>query len=258
MEGLDEEGATTTDVVTQQELSARSKPTAPDLARSSLVLVAWMASAVLFNGILWITGARSSSLSQAVERGAARAESRGVGEVGDDLVHKAVRTQHETLPFWTTLTLLGDFLAEPIALALRAVLAATCFSALAALMGRPVRYDLALGSCSAAQGFWVLGMAVRTALVVILRQPEVETSAALLLAPGTYTAKTLLTLRQADLFALLGWATLARGAWRRGQVRLPVAITVCISLALIEADIRIAVGLLTGSAMRLELVPDWL
>lgn len=258
MDGCAEAESATADLVEHLGVTSSPAASATDAARSSPILILWMALVIACNGVLWLTGARSSALGEAVERGAARAESRGIGEVSDDLVRKAVQTQHDTLAFWTTLALLGDFIAEPLALAVRAVAAATCFSALAALVGRPVRHELALAECSAAQGIWVLGMAIRTVLVVVLRRPDVETSAALFLTPGPHTAHALLTLRQVDLFPLLGWAVIARGARRRGQTRLGAAIAVCLSLALVEADIRIIAGLVTGSAMRLELIPDWL
>jgi hypothetical protein len=215
-----------------------------------------MMLSLVLHGILWASGARSSVLSEAVERGAARAEARRIGEVGDDLIRKATRTQRDTLPFWTTLAALGDFLVEPLALAGRALAAATILSALAALVGRPVGYERALAESAAAQGFWVLGLAVRTALTVALRRPEVETSAALFLPPGTYSAAAWLALSQLDAFVLLGWAALARGGWRRGQTNLAAAIAVCTLLALAEAAIRIACGMAIGSGMRLEVMPE--
>ncbi len=225
-------------------------------ARSGPVLALWIALTVALHGVLWLSGARPSALAEAVERGAGRAESRTIGEVGDDLIRKAIRTQQETLPFWTTLTLLGDFVAEPLALALRALVAATCLSALAALLGRPVRYNLALAECSTVQGFWVLGLAVRVGLAVALRRPEAETSATLFLAAGAYPAGLWLILRQADAFALIGWCALARGAWRRGQARPLVALAVCTMLALGEAVLRASLELTAGSAMRLDVMPE--
>ena len=73
-----------------------------------------------------------------MEKGAARVESLGIGEIGDDLIRKSIRTQRDTLPFWTVLAMLGDFLVEPVSLAVRALAVATAFGALAALTGRSV------------------------------------------------------------------------------------------------------------------------
>jgi hypothetical protein len=214
-----------------------------------------MGLVTVLNGVLWLAGFRASALVEAVERGAAHVEARGIGEVSDDLIRRAIQTQHETLPFWTTLAGLGDFLAEPLALGARALAAATAFAAVAALVGRPVRYELGLAECALAQGIWVLGLAVRVGLMVALRRGDIETSAALLLPAGTYPAAACLVLRQLDAFALLGWAALARGGWRRGQVNLAVAVALCAGLAPGEAALRVACGLVIGSATRLEIVP---
>jgi hypothetical protein len=214
-------------------------------------LALWAALTVALNGGLWVAGFRTAELAAAVEQGAARAESRGVGEVGDDLIRKAIRTQHETRPFWAVLALLADFLAEPLAPAGRAVAAATAFAAVAALRGRVVGYDRALAAFAAAQGFWVLGLAVRAAMMVALRRGDVETTAALFLPPGTYPAAVALTLRQLDPFALVGWSVIAFGAVGRGQVRWPGAVAVALTFAAIEAAARVSLGLMVGAGMRL-------
>jgi hypothetical protein len=215
-----------------------------------------MALLVVLNAVQWGVGLRAGGLGEAVELGAAHAETRNAGEVGDDLIRKAIQTQRDTLPFWTTLALLGDFLAEPLVLGLRALAAATAFSALAALVGRPVHYDRALADCAAAQGLWVLGLAVRVGLAAALGRPDVETSPALLLPPGTHPAPLVLALRQLDPFALLGWCTLARGAWRRGETNLFAASAVCGAFWCGESLARVAVGLVVGAGMRLDVMPE--
>lgn len=220
------------------------------------VLAFAMGLVVLLNGVQWAVGFRPSVVSGAVELGVAHAETRRIGEVGDDLIRKAIQTQRDTLPFWTTLAALGDFLAEPLALAFRALGVATAFSALAALVGRPVRYDRALAECAGAQGFWVLGLAVRVGLGLALGRTDVETSPALLLPAGTYPAALVLALRQLDPFVLLGWFALARGAWRRGEANLVVALLVCGFLWCGESATRLALGLFVGSAMRLDVMPE--
>lgn len=227
----------------------------PGGPRFGAMLVLWMVLVVALNGVLWLTGFRTSALAAAVEQGAARVETQGIGEVSDDLIRRAIQTQHDTLPFWKTLAELADFAVEPLWLAARAVAAATVFAAVAALIGRPVRYEQALGDCAWAQGIWVLGLAVRVALTIGLRRNDVETSLTLLLPPGRYPAALWLTLEQLDVFALLGWAVMARGSWKRGQVGLLAAIALCGWLALGEAALRVVCGLLIGSATRLDVVP---
>jgi hypothetical protein len=160
-------------------------PTELDPApRSGPILLLWMALVVALQGGLWASGARTTALAVAVETGAARIETRGIGEVGDEVIRKAIRLQRDALPFWTTLALLGDFVGEPLALAGRAVAVAVVMSSWAALAGRPVRFGHALAECSAAQGFWVLGLAVRVVLMVALRRSDVETSLVLALPRG--------------------------------------------------------------------------
>lgn len=229
--------------------------TASERPRFGTTLALWGALVLGLNGLIWLGGFRTSALAEGVEQGAARVESRGIGEVSDDLIRRAIQTQHETLSFWTTLAWLGDFLVEPMALAARAVVAATLFASVAALVGRPVRYELALSECASAQGFWVLGLAVQVALMIVLRRSDIETSPTLLLPQGVYPAAIWLALRQLDPFTAMGWGTLARGGWRRGQVNLAAAVAICAFLWFLEALIRIVCGLVIGSGARLMIVP---
>jgi hypothetical protein len=131
---------------------------------------------------------------------------------------------------------------------------ATLFAGLAALVGRPVRFADGVMGCARAQGWWVLGLAVRVGLMIALRRPEVETSAALLLPPGRYSAAVWVALRQIDVFAALGWGAMALGGWRRGQVNLAAAGLVCGAMWLVEAGVRIGFALLVGAGMRLTLL----
>ena len=157
--------------------------------------------------------------------------------MGDDLVRKAVRLQQATRPFWTTLALIGDFVVAPWPRALRSLAAAALLGSLAALVGRPPGFAAALAENAEAQGFWVSGLAVRVALAIALRRTEADTSLALVLPPGSYPAAAWAALRQLDAFALLGWAALARSAWRRGQANLATAVLVCLGLVARRVDL---------------------
>jgi len=232
---------------------------APEGARrvktAGRMLAIWVALVIDLNSVLWLSGVKTLALHQAVEQGVARAESRAVGEVSDALIRKAIRNQRGTLTFWTTLALIVDFVAEPLALVVRALVVATLLSALAAMVGRPNGFRLALNECATVQGFWVLGLAAQVALIIALRTTEVETSLALVLPAGTYPALLWVALRQADAFALLGWAALIRGGWRRGQANVAIATGACALVALCELTCRVGFALITGSAMRLMVMP---
>lgn len=220
------------------------------------ILTLWVALVLSLQGALWLAGFRTAALAGAVEQGAARVESIGVGEMADDVIRKAIHTQRETRPFWTVLLFLGDFLAEPSVLAARTVAAATAFSAVAALSGRTVGYGRALASCALAQGFWVLGLAVRTALAFALKSSDVETTAALFLRPGIHPAALALTLQQVDPFVIVGWSALAKGAVRRGQLGWTGAVALSAALALTEAAVRVGIGLALGAGVRLSLTQN--
>ena len=224
--------------------------------RTAARLALWMTLTVALQGGLWVTGFKTAALAEAIERGAARAETLRIAEVGDDLVRKAVRSQEATRPFWTTLALLGDFVVEPLALPLRALAVATLLAGLAALVGRPPGFGRALAENADLQGIWVLGLATRAALAVALRRPGADTSLALALPPGTYPAPAWVALHQLDAFALLGWTLMARGTWRRGQANLAVAILVCTGFFLAEAAGRIVFTLTFEAGMRLTLIPE--
>lgn len=220
-------------------------------------LAAWFAALLVIRLALWTAGLPETTLEVAVEQGAAKAESWGVGETSDDVVRKAIRLQNETLPFWTTIALLHDFLADPLALIIRAFLVTVLFSSVAALTGRPVGFGSALRANSVWQGVWVLGALVAAVLMIVLRRPDVETGLTVLLPAGHYDATTWVALAKVDLFALVGWMAMAVGGWRRGQVNLFTALVVCTMLALFEFGLRIALSLMIGASMRLTLMPDF-
>lgn len=219
------------------------------------LLTLWISLTLVIAAGLWLTGFARSGLVDAVEAGAARVEWRAVGEVSDDVIRKAVRLQHDTLTFWSMVTFLGQFLGEPILLTTRALAVATAFCATAALMGRPIGYGRTVRACVAAQGFWVLGLAVHAGLMMALRRNDVATSAVLALPPGSYPAWLWLMVDQLDVFALIGWTALALGGVRRGQVGLIGAFFVCTLFWGAEAILRVGLGALVGSAMRLSLLP---
>jgi hypothetical protein len=106
------------------------------------------------------------------------------------------------------------------------------------------------------QGFWVMGLAAQVALMIALKRTEVETSLVLLLPAGTFPALLWVALRQADAFALMGWAALIRGGWLRGQANIAMASVACALVALCELTCRLFFALVTGSAMRLMVMPD--
>jgi hypothetical protein len=218
-------------------------------------LAVWAFASVMLQASAWLSGLRGADLARAVERGAATVETAGIGELGDDAVREAIRTQRDTLPFWATLVAIGDFLGEPLGLALRASLAAVLFAGIAALTGRPTRFEETLADCARAQGFWVLGLATRVGLMLALDRPEVETSATLLLAEGPQPASAWVALRQLDAFALVGWSALAWGARRRGQVGLIGALALCGVLWMGEAIGRVLFDLIVGAGMRLSILP---
>jgi len=223
--------------------------------RFGTILCAWMILIVALNGARWVAGFRPVVLAGAVERGVQRIEADGKGEMGDELVRKAIRTQRDSLRFWSVVFLIGDFVIEPFAPVLRAVVAAIGFTAIAAMSGRPIRFEQACSDCARLQGFWVLGLAVRVGLMIGLRRSEddLETSLGMFLPPGTYPAATWLMLRECDVFALLGWASLAASGRRRGDANPFAAVVLCAGMGLLEMGLRGSAGLVLGSAMRLSL-----
>lgn len=229
---------------------------AGDPARFGRVLLVWVVLVFSLNGVRWIVGFPWGMIAAAVEKGVERAEFQAKGETSDELVRKAIRSQRETFGFWSALAALEDLVIEPLVLAVRGLVVATLFTGVAALTGRVVQYDRALAECVWAQGFWVLGLAVRVVLLIALRRGEadVETSLAIFLPPGIYPAWAWLALRQLDVFALLGWLALARAGWRRGDANLIAAVLLCGFVGGLELGIRTGIGLLLGAAVRLSLV----
>lgn len=214
-----------------------------------------MAAILVLQATAWASGLRGRTLAEAVEQGAARVEDQSVGEVAEADIRRAIDGQRSSLPFWAVLAAVGDFVVEPLAPALRALLAASGFAAIAALSGRPVRYAEALAGAARAQWFWVIGLGVRVVLMLSLDRPEVETSVVLWLPAGSYPAAFWIAARQIDLFAILGWIAVGWSGWRLGLVGPATAVGACLLLWGIESSLRIGSATLCGAAIRATLMP---
>ncbi|MDG3005205.1 hypothetical protein [Paludisphaera mucosa] len=224
--------------------------------RGAPMLGLWLALMLALYAAMWASGGRSAALTTALEGGVTRIERDGAAAPSDEAVRKAVAMQRAAFGFWATVRLLGDFLFEPAAMALRAGAAAVGFTACAALAGRPLKFEPAWAGCVRLQGWWVLGLAVRLGLVVWLRRSEddVDTSLALFLPPGTHQAAVWLALRGLDAFAIVGWLALALAGRRRGDANLAVALGLCGVLGAVELAARVGAAWFVGSAMRLALI----
>jgi hypothetical protein len=230
--------------------------TGEDAPRSGPILVVWVVLTFVLQAALWVSGARTTALSEAVEAGAAKVETREIGEVGDDVVRKAIALQQDTRTFWTVLIAFGDFVVEPLSLPLRAGLVAVLFAGIALLRGRKSEFASGMAGCAVAQGFWVLGLAVRAGLCIALKRAEIETSPTLLLPPGVHPGAAWVALRQLDVFVLLGWVAMARTGIVRMRIGWVPAVAVCVVLFLIEALFRIQFSLVIEAGMRLSLLPE--
>lgn len=218
-------------------------------------LVLWATLLVALHAVVWVAGFPTLEIATGVESGAARIEARSVGETSDDLLRKAIQLQQDTRPFWLTLAALGDFVFDPARMALRTCFVAIGFAAIAALTGRPIGFGRALTDSARLQGLWVLGLAMRVALMVVLRRPDADTSLALFLPPGAQPAMVWLFLRQADVFALIGWLMLLLGGWRRGQANLFLATFLILTVMLTEMAVSTAGAAAVGAGMRLSILP---
>jgi hypothetical protein len=227
-----------------------------DTPRWGWLLTIWMSSVVILNGVIWTTGVPDYDLAVAVERGAARVEERSVGEDNEDVVRKSIQLQRNSLSFWKVITLVGDFLVEPLWIVLRAFSVAVALSAVAAMTGRPVRFPAAMRECVIWQGVWVLGLAVQTVLMLVLHRSAIDTSVVLLLPPRMYAAREWVVLQQIDCFAIIGWLGMAWSACRRGRASLIAALVTCLVVAVVEAQVIAGTSLLVNLSMRLTLFPE--
>ncbi|MEW4569495.1 hypothetical protein AB1L88_16645 [Tautonia sp. JC769] len=230
----------------------------PNHAPSSAgpTLAAIMTAILVIQATAWASGLRGRTLAEAVERGAARVEELSVGEVAEAEIRRAIEVQRSSLRFWAVLAAVGDLVVEPLIPALRALLAASGFAAIAALSGRPVRYAEALAGAAEAQWFWVIGLGVRLGLMIWLGRPEVETSVALWLPAGSYPASSWMAARQLDLFALVGWIAVGWSGRRLGLVGPASATGICVLLWGIESLLRMGTATLCGAAIRVTLLPQ--
>jgi hypothetical protein len=220
-----------------------------------LRLLGWMVGLMLVYSVLWGVGIRQHYLATAVEAGVARVEQRLQGEESQDIIRKEIQVQRDSLRFWMVLAALGDFVFAPLWLPLRAMSVTVVLSAWAALRGRPPGFLAAWCQCVTWQGIWVLGAAVQVVLAVMLDSASVDTSVALLLPPGTYSAGRWILLRQLDCFALFGWLVLAWGGYRRGQAGWGPALLLIAMVAIMEAMVVSSASLVVELGMRLSLMP---
>lgn len=220
------------------------------------ILTTWVALLVAIHAAAWLVGTRATDLARAVERGEERVEARALGaDLSADAARKLIQLQRDTRPFWTTLALLGDFGADPLALVVRPLLVATLLAAWAALAGRPSGFALALLDSARLQGLWLVGPALTLGMTLARAPGEPDTTLGLLLPPGTHPAWAHATLHAADLFALWGWLALAWAARRRRQVTLSVALLTILPLAIVEVAARGAAAAILGAGMRLTIIP---
>ncbi len=218
-------------------------------------LALWSAILVALHAVVWVAGFPTLEIATGVESGAARIEASAVGESSDDLLRKAIQLQQDTRPFWLTLAALGDFILDPVRMALRTCFVAIGFSAIAALSGRTIGFGRALTDSARLQGLWVVGLAVRAALMIVLKRPDADTSLSLFLQSGPQPAFIWLLLRQADVFALIGWWLLLVGGWRRGQTNPVMAALLILTLMLTEMAACTAGAAAVGAGMRLSILP---
>ena len=220
------------------------------------VLMLWIVLSLMLQGAIWVSGARSAALADSVEFGTGRVETRGIGEVGDDVIRKAIAIQHDTSKFWTVLALFGDFVVEPLSLVFRAGTVAMLFGGIALLRSRSGSFASGFSACALAQGFWVLGLALRAALAIGLKRSEIETSPTLLLPPGTHPGLVWAILQQFDIFALLGWVAMAKCGVVRMRAGVVPSVLICLVLFLLEAVVRLQFSLVIEAGMRLTLMPE--
>ncbi len=214
----------------------------------------WVTIVVILQGVVWLTGEPDYVLAQAVEDGAERVEQQQLGEESEDVVRKAIQLQRDTLPFWTLLTALRDFVCVPLWLGLRALGLTILLSAAAAATGRPTRFGETLYDCVAWQGVWVLGVAVQVLLMLALQRSYVSTSLLLFQPQSSLTAVRWVFLEQLDCFAAVGWLGMLWSAWRRGQ-NLFLATLACGLLASLELIVCFMASLAVNLSMRMALVP---
>jgi hypothetical protein len=223
---------------------------------AGMILAIWIALMLAIQGLGWVVGLRTTQVAMAVEAGSAEAERRELGEAGDDAVREAIELQRASEMFWSVIGLVGDLVVEPSLLLVRSLLVAVAFSGIAAFRGREIGFAGSWRETSFVQGMWVLRACFRLAMGIVLGRPWVESAATLLLPEGDYAASVWACVEQLDAFVLLGWAMMAWGGYRRGQVGAICAVLLCGVFWLIEGMLRVGMVLLLEGGMRLTLLPD--
>jgi hypothetical protein len=207
----------------------------------------------LSSAALWCFGIRQQQILDAVEQGAAVIEERTIGDVEQDEIRESIQTQRQSIPFWSTLAILGDLVIEPMAPVFRALVLTIAFSSFAALFGRPVAYGVALADNVTWQWFWVAGVVLDSMLKIVV-SPAAANSLLVFLPAKEYPANTVITLAAVNPLAICGWLVVAWAAWKRKQVNWFLALFIVLVLALTEASIRGSLLATMGALVRLTIV----
>lgn len=230
----------------------RSEPvvdqTAPPYAGKLSVVVLAIA---LANLSLWCFGIRQQEIFDAIEEGAAVVEKNTIGEVEEDQVREAIRTQRRSFQFWSTLWMLGDLVLGPLSPVLRTIVVTVAFSAAAALLGRPVGHGVALAENAGLQAFWGAA-AVLEATMRLVISPDATVSWLALMPPDQYPASAIAQLTVLNPLAVCGWCAMGWFAWKRRQANWFVAGMIILVLALMEASVIGSLQSTMGSLMRLS------
>ena len=191
-----------------------------------------MSLVVILNGVVWTTGVPDYDLADAVERGAARVEERSVGEENEDVVRKSIQLQRDSLSFWKVITLVGDFLVEPLWIGFAGVFGSGGVERCGGDQwpAGPVSGRHA-GMCGLARcvGVGAGGPRRPDVGVASIRR---STRRSCCCCPHACTRRANgSSLQQIDCFALIGWLGIAWGACRRGQTSLLAALLTCLLVA---------------------------
>ena len=217
-------------------------------------LAFWMLVSLLLHVSPWLDGRRDRQLGLAIEDGAARAEQKLAGEVGEKEIREALGLQYDSIPFWKAAWGVGDLILAPLGVGLRVFVTAAALAAAAALTGRPPRFAQYGPVLAAVQGFWLLGMGLQLGCSLLWGWvPEI--SARLLLPPGQMMGAVWSIAGQLDPFGTLGWLVVAGIALQRRWVHPVTGLPMLFALAVMEPVMLGATEMTLQAAIRGTVLP---